>query len=328
MSMTATARRVGDSLKHEVDVNGRHTIVTDEPERLGGTDHGPAPHELLAATLASCVATMIAMYAQNRGWDIGETAVDVDYDPDSVPRRFAIDVHLPDDLTPDQRRRLERVAETCPVRRALETGFTFEERMVATPAPTAAAEAHPWSAARSDCRPFSIAVRVLQPPSRSSAGWRSVPIVRSKASAWCFISPAVSSSARPAASNASACRRSVAPLSSSRSKTASTGATRPPASCLCSLCSRSMTSCTKRELALHRLQQTTRGLRAPSCRCRGEHGIHELPPLVKQFAAAEFRHWTSNLSVMMASQGDGTAYPRLPARLLRVQPSLPERSRG
>lgn len=139
MAMTATARRVGNSLKHEVDVNGRHTIVTDEPEHLGGTNEGPAPHELLAATLASCIATMIAMYAQNRGWDIGETAVDVDYDSDSSPRRFSIEVHLPNDLTPDQRRRLERVAETCPVRRAMETGFTFEERTVTARAPSAVA---------------------------------------------------------------------------------------------------------------------------------------------------------------------------------------------
>ena len=133
MSMTATARNNGDGLRHEVDVNGRHTIVTDEPERLGGSDEGPAPHELLAATLASCVATMIAMYAQNRGWEIGETAVDVDYDPDSVPRRFAIDIQLPGDLDPERRRRLQRVAETCPVRRALEAGFAFDERIVGAP---------------------------------------------------------------------------------------------------------------------------------------------------------------------------------------------------
>ena len=82
---------------------------------------------------------MIAMYAQNRGWDIGETAVDVDYDADSTPRRFAIDLHLPDDLTPDQQRRLERVAKTCPVRRALESGFIFEERTVTARAPTGVA---------------------------------------------------------------------------------------------------------------------------------------------------------------------------------------------
>jgi putative redox protein len=131
-SFTATARRVGDTLKHEVEVNGRHVIVTDEPARLGGSDEGPAPHELLAATLASCVATMIAMYAHNRGWSIGETAVEVDYDADSVPRRFTVEVRLPDDLTQDQRRRLLRVARTCPVRRALEAGFVFEERIVAS----------------------------------------------------------------------------------------------------------------------------------------------------------------------------------------------------
>lgn len=122
-------------LKHEVDVNGRHTIMTDEPERLGGTDQGPAPHELLAATLASCIATMVAMYAQNRDWDIGETSVEVDYDPDRAPRSFAIRLYLPDDLTHDQRRRLERVAATCPVRRALEADFTFEERIVSTSPP-------------------------------------------------------------------------------------------------------------------------------------------------------------------------------------------------
>jgi putative redox protein len=139
MGMTATARRVGNTLRQEVDVNRRHVIVTDEPERLGGTDQGPAPHELLAAMVASCVATMIAMYAQNRDWDVGEPAVEVDYDTESVPHRVTVTVHLPDDLTPDQRRRLERVAETCPARRALEAGFVFEERIVTTRAPRAAA---------------------------------------------------------------------------------------------------------------------------------------------------------------------------------------------
>jgi putative redox protein len=139
MSMTATARPTGEGLEHEVDVNGRHTILTDEPERLGGSDRGPAPHELLAAMLASCVATMIAMYAQNRGWDIGETSVEVDYDPDSVPRRLAVAVHLPSDIAPEQQRRLERVARTCPVRRALEAGFAFEERTVTAGASRAAA---------------------------------------------------------------------------------------------------------------------------------------------------------------------------------------------
>ncbi len=130
MSMTATARSINGGLRHEVDVNGRHTITTDEPPRLGGTDLGPAPHELLAAALASCVSTMIVLYAQARDWQMGDVWVEVKYDPDVTPRHIDTRVHLPDGLSPEQIARLHRVAATCPVRRALEAGFTFEEQFV------------------------------------------------------------------------------------------------------------------------------------------------------------------------------------------------------
>jgi putative redox protein len=129
MTFTASARSIAGSLRSEVDVNGRHTITTDEPVSLGGTDMGPAPHELLAAMLASCVSTMIALYAQRRDWQLGDVRVDVTYDTDSTPRRVAVSIRLPEGLTPDQVERLKRVAETCPARRALEAGFIFEEQL-------------------------------------------------------------------------------------------------------------------------------------------------------------------------------------------------------
>jgi len=130
MSFTASARPIDGTLRHEVDVNHRHTIVTDEPTSLGGTDEGPAPHELLAAALASCVSTMISMYARNRGWQLSGVSVDVDYDPESVPRSVRVQIKLPAGLAPAQVERLRHVADTCPVRRALETGFRFEEQIV------------------------------------------------------------------------------------------------------------------------------------------------------------------------------------------------------
>jgi putative redox protein len=143
MSYTATARSIDGTLRHEINVNGRHTITTDEPARLGGTDTAPTPHELLAATLASCVSTMIMLYARNRDWDLRDVSVDVDYQADTTPRKVDITVHLPDGLTADQTRRLERVANTCPVRRALEAGFTFHETLLTdTPSPV-----HPTSRA-------------------------------------------------------------------------------------------------------------------------------------------------------------------------------------
>jgi putative redox protein len=135
MSYTATARPVHGTLRHEIDVNGRHTITTDEPAKLGGTDTAPTPHEMLAATLASCVSTMIMLYGKPREIDLDDLRVDVTYDPDTTPRHVEVSVHLPDHLTDDQIKRITKVAETCPVRRSLEAGFNFEERIVITPSP-------------------------------------------------------------------------------------------------------------------------------------------------------------------------------------------------
>ena len=73
---------------------------------------------------------MVAMYAEKQGWEIGDASVDVSYDSEALPRRFEIQLNLPAELSSEQLRRLERVAETCPLRRALEAGFTFEERLV------------------------------------------------------------------------------------------------------------------------------------------------------------------------------------------------------
>jgi len=129
MSLTATARSTGDTLRQEVLVDGRHRLVTDEPAELGGTDTGPAPHELLPAALAACVAVTMRMYARTKGWALGELSIDVVYDNTSTPRHFDVTVNLPHDLTPMQVRRLMRVAEACPVRRSIEAGMVFDEHL-------------------------------------------------------------------------------------------------------------------------------------------------------------------------------------------------------
>jgi putative redox protein len=130
--LSAVARPADGGLRHAVEVDGRHTLFTDEPESLGGTDTAPAPHELLPAALASCISTMLMIYARTKGWDLDGLEVAVDYDPRSVPRRFGIEITVPGRLRPGDLERLRRVASTCPLRRALETGFEFDERFVLT----------------------------------------------------------------------------------------------------------------------------------------------------------------------------------------------------
>jgi putative redox protein len=129
MSLTATAHSAAGTLRQDVLIDGRHHLTTDEPEHLGGTDQGPAPHELLPAALASCIASTIRTYAHTKQWTVGELSVDVVYDHTSTPRHFDVTIHLPDDLSNEQVRRIMRAAETCPVRRAIEAGITFDEHL-------------------------------------------------------------------------------------------------------------------------------------------------------------------------------------------------------
>jgi putative redox protein len=132
MSLAAVARSIPGTLRTDVVVDGRFHLVTDEPEVLGGEGSAPAPHELFPAALASCVATTLAMYARTKGWELGEVEVDVDYDHLSTPRRFDVEIRLGGDLSEAQLRRLEKVAASCPVRRAVEAGVVFDERIRAT----------------------------------------------------------------------------------------------------------------------------------------------------------------------------------------------------
>jgi len=129
MPLTATASSCGDTLRQEIVVDGRHRLVTDEPERLGGADEGPAPHELVPAALAACVITTIRTYGRTKAWDVGEITVDVVYDHKSTPRRFDVAIHLPVGLSELQRQRILRVAEACPVRRAFEAGMVVHEHL-------------------------------------------------------------------------------------------------------------------------------------------------------------------------------------------------------
>ena len=130
--MRAIARRAEGTLKHEIEFgNDQHRLVADEPEKNGGTDEGPNPQELLAASLASCSAITMEMYAQRKGWDVGEVVVDVDYEPAQrgSPTKFQMRVKLPKELPQEQAQRLMQIVAKCPVHRTLEGEVMFEEKL-------------------------------------------------------------------------------------------------------------------------------------------------------------------------------------------------------
>ncbi|MGZ4333515.1 MAG: OsmC family protein [Gaiellaceae bacterium] len=130
MTLIASARSIPGTLRQQVLVDGQHVLETDEPPEVGGDGTAPAPHELLAAAIAACVSTTIVMYARTKDWELGEVTVDVEYDHRSTPRRADVEIHVDGDLSDEQLARLEKIAAACPVRRSIETGIEFEERIV------------------------------------------------------------------------------------------------------------------------------------------------------------------------------------------------------
>jgi putative redox protein len=136
--MKAIARRTG-TYRHEIAVRD-HGLVADEPRDEGGQDAGPSPQELLAASLASCTAITMEMYAQRKGWELPDVAVEVSYTPAErgCPTRFDLVVKIPEGLAQEHVDRLMTIAAKCPVHRTLEGEVMFSERVERAAAPAAA----------------------------------------------------------------------------------------------------------------------------------------------------------------------------------------------
>lgn len=117
--MRIVARRV-EGYAHDVELEGGHDLRVDEPVDRDGTDTGPRPTQLLGASLAGCIAITMEMYANRKGWDIGQVEVDVEVGYEGpVPNSFEVGVKLPAHLDDEQRRRLLVIATKCPVHKIL-----------------------------------------------------------------------------------------------------------------------------------------------------------------------------------------------------------------
>jgi putative redox protein len=125
--LRAVARRRG-RYRHEVEIDCGHSIVIDEPKASGGGDAGPSATRALAATLAACTAVTCEMYAERKGWELGEVSVTVDMERDARSTITGLQVllRIPAELDDDQERRLLAIAGKCPVHRALSSETPVE----------------------------------------------------------------------------------------------------------------------------------------------------------------------------------------------------------
>jgi putative redox protein len=123
--------RTGSSgFRTEILANG-HPLIADEPLSVGGTNTGPSPYELLAASLGACTTMTLRMYADRKGWPLEGVEVRLEHAKihcvdcaeasggkpkiDSIRRELVLE----GDLDSEQRKRLVEIADRCPVHRTL-----------------------------------------------------------------------------------------------------------------------------------------------------------------------------------------------------------------
>jgi putative redox protein len=140
---------VSDSLQTPLSqllLDGRHRLLADEPGNAGGNDLGPAPYELLLMALGACTSITVRLYAKRHGWPLERTTVTLKHSrqhasdcadcENAASRLDHIDCEIAFEgpLSPEQKSRLLKIAESCPVHRTLNASIDIGTRLRA-PAP-------------------------------------------------------------------------------------------------------------------------------------------------------------------------------------------------
>ena len=102
---------------------GHFDLSTDEPKALGGQGAAPAPFDYYLAALAACTAITLRMYAEKKGWNLGEFRADLNLTRDEDGKVSVHRVlHSDQPLSDEQWQRLLEIVEKTPVTRAMREG--------------------------------------------------------------------------------------------------------------------------------------------------------------------------------------------------------------
>ena len=119
-----------DQSKYRTKIfSGGHFIYADEPTSLGGTDEGMTPGALLLASLGSCTAITIRMYADRKNIALETVKIHLAICKEeemSAATRISMKIVLTGHLSDGQRKRIIEIAEKCPIHRILSNPILIE----------------------------------------------------------------------------------------------------------------------------------------------------------------------------------------------------------
>lgn len=108
---------------------GGHFIYSDEPESIGGTDGGMTPGALLLASLGSCTAITVRMYADRKQYNLDAIKVELAICEEKEMNKettITRKIELIGTLTEEERNRLMQIADKCPIHKILSNPIKIE----------------------------------------------------------------------------------------------------------------------------------------------------------------------------------------------------------
>jgi len=120
--MTANVIYSGDlrcTLTHQAS---GETVISDAPVDNHGKGQAFSPTDMAAASLASCMLTVMGIYAESKQIDMNGANASVKKTMASDPRRISkveVAIRLPKHIEPSLRGRLEQIGRNCPVAKSL-----------------------------------------------------------------------------------------------------------------------------------------------------------------------------------------------------------------
>lgn len=115
--------------------SGGHFIYADEPEDLGGTDEGMTPGALLLASLGSCTAITIRMYANRKNIALNAIKIHLAIVKEkemNAATRITRSIEFSGELSADQISRLMDIADKCPIHKILSNPILIDTVSITT----------------------------------------------------------------------------------------------------------------------------------------------------------------------------------------------------
>lgn len=113
----------GDLSTRCVHSDNHAEILTDAPKDVQGQGRVFSPTDLFAASLGSCMLTLMGMSAKRLNLDLKGTRCTVDKELTKAPPRkiakLRVVIACPQDFPEETRAKLIQAAETCPVHKSL-----------------------------------------------------------------------------------------------------------------------------------------------------------------------------------------------------------------